>query len=176
MTNEGWVLPGHYTISLGVPIGNDFNDVEFMDTRYGKAKEALCRASTTGMSRNGKHRLLNADFYGRMRYWLFSMLLPTAVNKWITEDASAFLWRSRHPLVPGEKGTKAHLGKYISKKATHRPVKKGGAGVMNWREHQRGFTASWILKLAGPRTARSIPRSLNTGNRNCAHLCSVTFL
>ena len=48
-------------------------------------------------------------------------------------------------------GSNGNIGKFISKKASPLPWKKGGAGILDWEIHHRAFYAQWILKMFEPR-------------------------
>ena len=41
----------------------------------------------------GKHRLLNANYFGMFRYYLWSLLFPKPILRNIISDSKAFLWR-----------------------------------------------------------------------------------
>ena len=74
MVNKGWVEMGEYLISLGYPLGNDFDTSTFLYGRYRAAKAKL--ASVALVSRIGivgRHRILNANYYGMMRYYLWAL-------------------------------------------------------------------------------------------------------
>ena len=43
--------------------------------------------------------------------------------------------------------------KCISAQAQGRPVKKGGAGIMDWPNHLKSLAIQWIFKIAHPREA-----------------------
>ena len=46
-----------------------------------------------------------------------------------------------------------HSGKWIDKKATPLPIKKGGGGILDWKLHAESFPVMWIFKLINPREA-----------------------
>eukprot|EP00965_Chrysotila_dentata_P144934 4786175-Pleurochrysis_carterae.AAC.1 len=53
-----------------------------------------------------------------------------------------------------EIGTSARNGKYISKHATYRSIRKGGAGQMHLAAHIKAIHASWIFRYLHPREAQ----------------------
>ena len=90
----GWCKHGDYMIYLGVPIGNGFSTEEFLLCIYKKAKAKLSSVrSITAIGLVGKHRLLNANFFGMFRYTMFSLLPEELITKYILSDAKKFLWK-----------------------------------------------------------------------------------
>ena len=154
MVNKSVVTPGNWLRSLGYPIGNNFDIYTFLDAIYSKAKKSLITAHNVSTTRiNGRHKYLNACFYGRFRFYLWGIEFPEEYNKRITSDARAFLWRINPNLDIAEKGTKASIHTFVSKNAEARPWKKGGAAIMNWNIHHKNFYVQWVLKLFHPRLA-----------------------
>ena len=152
--NSGWYEPSEFLISLGIPIGNSFDVSAFINGRYRSAKSKLASAfsiKTIGLV--GKNRLLQANYYGMFRYYLWSLTFPHSTLRNIASDASAFLWRREPGLDANEEGTHRSLGKWIAEKATHRSVRTGGAGIMHFPSHVKAFYASWIRRLIEPREA-----------------------
>ena len=99
--NVGWTEPGQFLISLGTPIGNKFDVMDFLKGRYGKAKSVLSNIKRVqSKSTNGKHKILNAHYYGRFRFYLWTLLFPSMLNQAIEQDARAFLWRRDPNLDP----------------------------------------------------------------------------
>ena len=149
-----WVEKGEYLISLGVPLGNDFDSSFFLSGVYRAAKAKLSSVSLVSrVGLIGKQRLLNANFYGKLRYYLWSMLLPNSMLNNIDSDANAFLWRRNPGLEASESGSNRKLGKFISRKASYRRLTAGGAGLLDLRAHCKAFSASWIRRLLEPRGA-----------------------
>ena len=152
--NVGWTEPGQFLISLGTPIGNKFDVMDFLKGRYGKAKSVLSNIKRVqSKSTNGKHKILNAHYYGRFRFYLWTLLFPSMLNQAIEQDARAFLWRRDPNLDPDLLGTKTHLGKWISRSAESLPYRRGGAGILNWQAHTRAFAAQWVVRYFEPRRA-----------------------
>ena len=146
-----WCQPGHFIISLGIPLGIKFNLMDFMKSKYLVAKKSLAHAVTAGDSIVGKHRLLSAKYYGKFRYYLWHEVFPKELHKAIQQDAKRFLWRRRPRLDTTSLGGAGALGKFIAKKAENRPSNQGGAGVSNWEAHVKAFQISWVEGLFAPR-------------------------
>ena len=94
---------------------------------YKKATAKLSSVrSITAIGLVGKHRLLNANFFGMFRYTMFSLLPEELITKYILSDAKKFLWKRDPELSADELGSTGTIGKWISMIATFRPIKKGG--------------------------------------------------
>ena len=134
-------------IYLGIPYGIDLDEEKFFEGKYEKAKRKLCsirRPQFIGLV--GKHRILNANYYGIFRYWLFVMNLPEETREWMASDSKMFLWKRDSKLQVDEKGTKGRMGKFI---APHfRPMKKGGGGIIHWDNHVLSFLIQTIIRYA----------------------------
>ena len=131
-SNPGWTTLHHWLISLGIPIGNCFPERSFLIAKYKKQKKVLMSASASNISPIGKHKLVNANFYGMLRYYLNTIILPTDLIKAMCSDARQFIWtRYQDNMDINEIGSKGAMNKYISKQAENRPVKQGGAGILN---------------------------------------------
>jgi len=156
LVNPGWKSPGEHVISLGVPIGNQCGNFEgfWKGINLGaKAKLANVRR-VQDIHQIGKHRLVNANYYGKHRYWMYSLALPENISAGIESDARLFLWKRNPELDKTEVGSKGHIGKWVSKNVEYKPVKEGGLGFMRWKDHEQAFLASWIVRLLEPREAR----------------------
>ena len=91
-----------------------------------------------------------------LSYYLNTSILPTDLTykKAMCTDARQFIWtRYQDNMDIEEIGSKGAMKKYISKHAENRPVKQGGAGILNWPNHLISLAAQWIFKLVHPRQA-----------------------
>eukprot|EP00965_Chrysotila_dentata_P006223 202999-Pleurochrysis_carterae.AAC.1 len=69
-------------------------------------------------------------------------------------DATHFIWQSKPSLDTEAIGTVGGNGKYISRHATYRTTKKGGAGQLHLPSHIQAIQASWIIRYLHPRVAQ----------------------
>ena len=93
--------PGNHVIHLGIPQGVDINELEFWKTIYLKGKHAIINMKNfTRTATMGRHQLINACFYGRLRYYLWSLLLPKEIEQAIISDTKVMLWR-KDPTLDG---------------------------------------------------------------------------
>ena len=138
--------------ALGVPIGNDFDELHWWIERY-----RVVKARTThwnGLSRlsiTGRNILLQSILYGSLRYWFFTLCVPDSIIEMIESDAKELLWASNPELQGDEDGTANKSNRYIFKKASWLPQKKGGGSVMHLPSHTKAFQAQWIIKYLDPR-------------------------
>eukprot|EP00965_Chrysotila_dentata_P172785 5701771-Pleurochrysis_carterae.AAC.1 len=100
----------------------------FLKAKYKGAKTALAKAhSIASISLIGRTRILNANYYGKLRYYMWTLQFPPWLIKAMETDASHFIWKSKPSLDTDAIGTVGGNGKYISKHVTCRAIKKGGA-------------------------------------------------
>ena len=97
--------------------------------------------------------LLQSKYYGSFRYWLFGLDMPTRVRKAIESDAKYYIWSAAPNLQSNEVGTSAGVAPSIHEKASHLPIKRGGAGLMHWSSHITAFKLQWIYRYIEPREA-----------------------
>ena len=92
-----WAAEGGWCISLGVPIRNDLNDEKWWSA---KIREVRAKAKRwMGLYRSsyfGRNLIVQAMYFGRLRYWLYSLLLSPRMDTIIPKDAD-ILWWSREP-------------------------------------------------------------------------------
>ena len=139
---------GNYIISLGVPIGNDFDEDEFWLSKYFKCKAKLARwKHLFTHSIRGRILISQASVYSRFRYWLNSMMPSPTVDEYIRQDIRHLLW-SNHPRFDGqEAGTPAACAPpFLSKEAAQLQWGKGGISVLNWEIHSKAFRAHWFQR------------------------------
>ena len=148
-----WKRPGEWAISLGAPIGNLCGKFgTFCRGLYTKGKHQLTLAKrVSGRGFSSKHSILNGKYYGKFRYWLWSMLLPMEMDQAIREDAKHFLWLRKPKIESDELGTKGSIGKWVAKDVEYNRVKLGGLGALHWKNHSTAFLINWITRLFHPR-------------------------
>eukprot|EP00965_Chrysotila_dentata_P048098 1595470-Pleurochrysis_carterae.AAC.1 len=151
----GWIEKNETLISLGIPIGNTTNMHSFLKDKYKGAKLAISKAcGLSSMSIIGRARILNANFYGKLRYYMWTLQFPPWLIKAIESDATHLIWKSKPTFDVTKLGTEGGYGKFIAKHATFRPIKKGGAGLLHIPSHIKAIHASWILRYLHPRVAQ----------------------
>ena len=69
-----WVMDGHWCKSLGVPIGNDLDEGKWWQGKINSTRGKT--ALWVGLSRAsyfGRNLITQAMYFGRLRYWLYSL-------------------------------------------------------------------------------------------------------
>ena len=120
---------GKYIISLGVPIGNDFNEDEFWLNKYYKCKSLMARWKNIFIhSIKGRTLISQASVYSRFRYWMYSMMPSAKVDAYIKKDVRALLWAGHPEFDPQEGGTSTPSAPPFMKKEAAQ-LKWGDGGV-----------------------------------------------
>ena len=133
--NIKWVEEGNWAVSLGVPVGND------LDTEaWWKQKLKAVRKHTSrwvGLFRSsyfGRNLIVQSMYFGRLRYWLFSLHMPPKLVELVQQEAD-ILWWSREPDLntPQTKRFK----RFVAKKSAIGRRGQGGLGNMDWASLSR---------------------------------------
>jgi len=152
-----WAPEGGYVKSLGVPVGNDL-DTE----KWWKVKLAAIRAKTdhwAGLYRSsyfGRNLIVQGMYFGRLRYWLYSLPMSRAMIDMVQRDAN-ILWWSREPKVniandPNGEALKndKRIRRWVRAATAIGPRRKGGLNTMDWATHVSSFTAQWMFRYVQP--------------------------
>ena len=151
-----WAKEGGWCISLGVPIGNDLSDEKWWSAKITEVRSKAKR--WMGLYRSsyfGRNLIVQAMYFGRLRYWLYSLLLSPRLDKVIQKDAD-ILWWSREPELENvtDNGLAAKNPKrtrgWVRKSTAMGPIHKGGLNKMDWAEHASCFRAQWIIRYLDP--------------------------
>eukprot|EP00965_Chrysotila_dentata_P238088 6202284-Pleurochrysis_carterae.AAC.2 len=122
-----WVERNSTLILLGIPIGNTANINTFLKAKCKGAKMALTRAhSIASISLIGRTRILNANYYGKVRHYMWTLQFPPWLIKAAETYATHFTWNNKSSLDTDAIGTAGGNGKYVSKYATHGTIRRGG--------------------------------------------------
>ena len=153
--NISWCPEGSYIISLGVPIGNSFDERAFWLTKYNKCKSLLAR--WTELDRTtiyGRAMLANAMVLSRFRYWAQTMHIPPDIRTAIQEDVQAMIWNKETAFDVEELGTLRSNRRWISDKAQYNPKKEGGISLLHWPAHCLALEANlWLRYRDGSQAA-----------------------
>ena len=95
--NIKWAKDGEWCISLGVPIGNELDTSKWWKKRI----EAVQAKSERwkGLYRSsyfGRNLIVQAIYFGSLRYWLFSIYMEKEILQIVQRDADQ-LWWSKEP-------------------------------------------------------------------------------
>ena len=112
--------------ALGVPIGNDFSNEGWWDTKYAEVKARVGHWTGLGrLSLPGRNILLQSILYGCLRYWFFTLPVPVGLEMMIESDAKELLWAASPALQTNEKGTNTKANRHMTEAASYLPTKKG---------------------------------------------------
>jgi hypothetical protein len=103
----------------------------------------------------GRSILVQAYYYGRLRYWAYSLLQSKKVIGAIQKDADILHW-ARHPVLREqqkgesiEKSTQRTRG-WVARATAIGPKSKGGVNLMDWKLHIESFLAEWVFRYVAP--------------------------
>jgi hypothetical protein len=165
-----WVMDGHWCKSLGVPIGNDLDEGKWWQGKINSTRGKT--ALWVGLSRAsyfGRNLITQAMYFGRLRYWLYSLRMSKQIMKIIQKDAD-ILWWARDPKLdeevnPGGAAQWAagrapdsdtvqlnnrRIRRWIAKLTAIGPRNRGGIGIMTWEHHVEAVKAQWIVRYLQP--------------------------
>ena len=163
------IADGKTIRALGVPMGNDFDEVHWWIERYRTVKTRTTHWNGLArMSITGRNILLQSILYGSLRYWFFTMCVPDSIIGMVESDAKELLWASNPDLQGDQEGTPNQSNRYIHREASWLPQKQGGGSVTHLESHIKAFQAQWIIKYLDPRDSpwkEVLDHWLDTDNR-----------
>jgi hypothetical protein len=142
-TDIKWVSEKDFATGLGVPIGNDFDAEKWWKKKLDALRDKTKRWG--GLYRSsyfGRNLIVQAMYYGSLRYWLYSLPMSPDVANRIHTEANILLW-SKEPnldLIP------KRYRRLVAALTAIGPIGKGGLNTLDWHEHVRAFQAEWIIK------------------------------
>lgn len=145
-----WANDGEWVKSLGNPIGNDLDAEKF----WAKKLEAVKARSKAwlGLYRNsyfGRNLVVQAMYFGSLRYWLYTLPMSKATRAKIQAEADQLWWAKDPELDQAPK----RFRRFVAKETAIGPRSKGGLGNMNWDTHVTSFTTSLIHRYVHPSKA-----------------------
>jgi hypothetical protein len=105
------------------------------------------------MGITGRNIIIQSKFYGSLRYWLYSMLMPKQIIEALEQDVGTILWKRTPALTADERGTSTPFHRHMIRPVSYRKQRQGGAGAMHWISHTHAFYAQTIIKYLNPRRA-----------------------
>ena len=145
-SDVAWVQEGSWARSLGAPIGNDLDHEDW----WAKKLEAVRSAAKHwyGLRRcgfMGRNLIVQAMFFGRLRYWLYSLPMSRKTRNSIQHDANQ-LWWARDP----DLNNKKRIRRFVAKETAIGPKSKGGLNALDWNTHVSAFQPQWITRYVDP--------------------------
>ena len=145
-----WKKEGEFLISLGVPTGNDLDHARWWKAKVKATRDLANR--WVGLYRSsyyGRNLIVQAMYFGRLRYWLWSLPMTKAQMTAVQEDADR-LWWSRDPILDDNK---RRVRRFVARRTAIGPKALGGMGTMEWSDHVAAMGAKWILRYLDPSVA-----------------------
>ena len=152
-----WAPENGWCVSLGVPIGNDLNEAKWWGEKINKVRTLA--QQWIGLKRSqyfGRNLIVQGMYYGRLRYWLYSVNMDKRLYSIVQKDADILNF-SRDPTL--EVGTDAdgkptknakRIRKFVANDTAIGPKPKGGLNTMDWAIHASNFKAQWVLRYLDP--------------------------
>ena len=162
-----WCPEGQYITSLGVPIGNDFDERAFWLTKYNKCKSLIAHwHDIPKLTILGRAMLANNMIYSRFRYWAQTMHMPDEISRAIDEDVQAMIWGRDPEFDPESLGTCLTNNRWINNRVQYLPSKEGGLTLLHWPSHVKALEASvWLKYSDGTRGAWKLVLDCWVGDR-----------
>ena len=159
-----WAPADGWCISLGVPIGNDLNETKWWGGKINKVRALT--SSWLSMERSkyfGRNLLVQALYFGRLRYWAYTISQTKSVMEIIQKDADILRW-ARDPTLtvdtdddgaPSTEATKnkKRIRRWVAEDTARGPRELGGLNTMDWSMHVTSFKIEWILRYLDPGNA-----------------------
>ena len=104
--NIKWAEENKWCVSLGVPIGNELDEARWWGEKINKVRTLA--QQWIGLKRTqyfGRNLIVQGMYYGRLRYWLYSINMDKKLYAVVQKDADILNF-SRDPIL--EVGTDAN--------------------------------------------------------------------
>ena len=135
-TGIAWCAEGDYIVSLGVPIGNNFNERTFWLTKYNRCKSLIAHwYEIPSLTILGRAMLANTMILSRFRYWAQCIHMPEDIARAISSDVQALIWGRDPEFDPEELGTELLNRRWIRNQSQYLPTKEGGLSLLHWPSH-----------------------------------------
>ena len=142
-----WAPEGGWVKSLGVLIGNDLDHAKFWKQKLQATRDKANRwAGLFTSSYFGRNLIVQGMYFGRLRYWLYSVFMNKHMITSIQQDADR-LWWSRDPVLDGNS---KRIRRFVAHRTATGPRQKGGMGNMSWKDHVDAVLAKWVLRYMHP--------------------------
>ena len=106
-----WCKEGDYIVSLGVPIGWNYDLKAFWRSKYYKCKSLMAGWNDVErMSPQGSAMVGNSMVYSRFRYWAHCLAMSKEVRTAIDRDTQNLVWGKDIHYDPDELGSEKTVG------------------------------------------------------------------
>ena len=152
-----WTPNGKWFTSLGVPIGNKLDEAKWWGAKINTVRKIATQ--WLGLKRAkylGRNLIVQGCYYGRLRYWLYSINMNKNTAEIVQRDAN-ILWWSRDPtleVMENQDGTAGknmkRVRRWVAKNTAIGPREWGGLNNMDWADHVTAFKAQWFVRYLDP--------------------------
>ena len=152
-----WAKEKGWCISLGVPIGNELDESKWWSEKINSVrKKTLPWLQLKHNKYFGRNLIVQGCYFGRLRYWLYSIYMEPKMCEVVQRDADV-LWWSRYPTL--EIGVDAsgkakkmdkRVRRWMDRRSAVGPTAKGGLNLMEWRKHAEAYYALWPVRYLEP--------------------------
>jgi hypothetical protein len=147
-----WCEKGEYIISLGIPIGWDFDLDTVWLSKYFKTKALMATwHDVERMSPQGSAMVGNAMVFSRFRYLAHCLAMSEKVSTAIQSDVQALIWGKDVQFDPEELGH-GKVRRYMKMNAQYRRRNGGGLGLIHWESHLKGLTDITLFQYCNGRS------------------------
>ena len=147
-----WCKEGDYLISLGVPIGWNFNLKEFWRARYFKCKALLATwHDVERMSTYGSAMVVNAMVYSRFRYWAHCLAMDDKISTAIGQDAQALIW-GKDVCFDSEEIGHQRVRRFMIDEAQYNKRREGGIVLLHWPSHVKALSSYTLFQYCNGRS------------------------
>ena len=144
-----WIKDGEWAKSLGYPIGNNLNPETFWNKKMAEIEKMASRwISLKRSTYFGRNLIVQAMYFGKLRYWLYNLFMNKALRTRIQAGADQ-LWWSKDPDFDNPK----RFRRFVARDTAIGPPAKGGLGLMDWNTHVQSFTSQLIIRYVDPSKA-----------------------
>ena len=158
-----WAKEGEWCVSLGVPIGNELDEQRWWAAKINKVRKLT--ESWLQLPRTkyfGRNMLVQALYFGRLRYWVYSLTQSRNTMEVVQKDADILRWASDPSLEVDsmDNGNEAknveaiknkkRIRRWVARESAAGPREWGGLNAMEWSHHSRAFMIEWILRYIQP--------------------------
>ena len=142
---------------MGVPIGNKLDEAKWWGAKINTVRKIATQ--WLGLKRAkylGRNLIVQGCYYGRLRYWLYSINMNKSAAEIVQRDAN-ILWWSRDPtleVMENQYGTAGEnmkrIRRWVAKNTAIGPREWGGLNNMDWADHVTAFKAQWFVRYLDP--------------------------
>ena len=151
-----WCKEGEWLISLGIPIGRDFDPGDFLATKVGEIRSRLTRwnGRLARIPTTSRVQLVNSLLLSRVWYWAPVLQFPAHVTAQLTALASKTIWTKNPHHNPLRTPSPGRQKPWIKQSAAGRRRAQGGLGVVDIRGRVAAAQADSVARLFDHGTGR----------------------